>query len=268
MKLNKYSALLTGFFVSSFIYYLEGIRSVETKDLPINLMFSVSNGVLALLGGGLGLLIARHWGGTKSAVGKALLLISLGTTSWGLGNAVWSFYNFVYKEQVPYPSFADLGFALAIPLWAVGVFYLSKATGARFSIQKTKGRLLIIILPILAALFSYYFLFVVARDSSFVIEGDWLKIFLDFYYPLGDWVILTMSFLVFGLSLKYLGGRFRWPIYILLLGFVAMFIGDFSFSYTTTIGTYYNGSIADLLLAFGLYIISFGVTSLDVSEDS
>lgn len=266
MKFNKYTAFLTGYFIASFIYYTVGINSQETKDLPINLIFSLSNAILALLGGGTGLLVSKHWGGLKSAVGKAVFLMSCGTVSWGLGNVVWSFHNFVLHEEVPYPSLADFGFALAIPLWAFGVFYLSRATGVKFSLRKFKGRILLVILPIVAAIFSYYSLFVIARSSSFEIEGGLLKIFLDFYYPIGDWVILTMSFLIFGLSFRYLGGRFRLPVLIILVGFILMFIADFSFSYTTTIGSYFNGSYPDLLFATALFVLSFGVSSLDTDD--
>ncbi|KKS41660.1 MAG: Membrane protein [Candidatus Gottesmanbacteria bacterium GW2011_GWB1_43_11] len=263
MRFNKYIYFLLGFFVSSFIYYIAGVQASGPKDLPFFLMFSVSNCVLALIGGFTGLLVSRHWGGFKSAVGKAVLFMSLGTTSWGLGNVVWSFYNFVLHLEVPYPSLADLGFAGAVPLWAIGMYYLSQATGAKFSLRRLRGRVLLIVLPIIAAIASYYFLFVIARNSSFEVEGGLLKIFLDFYYPIGDWVILTLSFLLFGLSFKYLGGKFKWPVFITILGFIVMFLADFSFSYTTTVGTYYNGNISDLLFAIALFVISFGINGLD-----
>ena len=265
MRINKYSSFLLGFSVLMFIYWI-GIQISNIKDLPINLLYSFSTAVLAFIGGIMGLLVSRHWGGSKSSVGKAVLLMSLGTTSWSLGNFVWSFYNFVLHLEMPYPSLADLGYTLAVPLWAIGVFYLSQATGAKFSLRKLKGRMLLVLLPLVAAVFSYYFLFVIARDSSIEVEGGLLKIFLDFYYPLGDWVILTMSFLLFGLSLKYLGGRFRLPVFITLLGFVIMFLADFFFSYTTTVGTYYNGNFPDLLFAVAMFVISFGVVSFDIKE--
>lgn len=267
MKINKYSGFLVGFLLQNIIFWV-GIQISGIKDLPINLIYSFSNGFLATVIGTMGLLISKHWGGSKSAVGKAVLLISLGTLSWGLGTLTWSFYNFVLHEDVPYPSLADVGYALAVPLWTIGVYYLSEATGAKFSLRKIRGRLFLIILPILAAIFSFYVLFIVARGSSFSTEGGLLKVLLDFYYPLGDWVILTMSFLVFGLSLQYLGGRFRWPIMTILLGFIFMFISDFSFSYTTTVGSYYNGHLADLLFTVAIFVISFGVISLDVSEET
>jgi len=265
MKLNNYSSFLLGFF-SLFLIYWIGIQSSGITDLPINLLFSFATAVLAFIGGVMGLLVSKHWGGKKSAVGKAILLISLGIISWSFGNFIWSFYNFVLHQPVPYPSLSDIGYTLAIPLWAIGVFYLSMATGVKFRLRESGSNILLTILPIIATIFSYYFLFVIARGSSFEVEGGLLKIFLDFYYPIGDWVILTMSFLLFGLSLKYLGGKFRLPIFIILAGFVVMFMADFSFSYATTIGTYYNGNISDLLFATAIFVLSFGISSLDIEE--
>ncbi|MEK7502064.1 MAG: hypothetical protein AAB609_00900 [Patescibacteria group bacterium] len=265
MRINKYTFFLIGYLLQNIIFWV-GIQSSGITDLTINLLYSFSNGFLATAAGIMGLLISRHWGGSKSAVGKAVMFISLGITSWGIGTLTWSFYNFVLNIEVPYPSWADLGYTLAIPFWAIGVFYLSKATGARFTLRKLRGRLMLILLPLLAAVASYYFLYVIARESSFVIEGELLKIFLDFYYPLGDWIILTVAFLLFGLSLQYLGGRFRWPVMIIILGFIFMFISDFTFSYTTTVGSYFNGHFADLLFTVAIFVISFGVTGFDTQE--
>ncbi len=248
------------------VIFWVGIRFSNITDLPINLLYSFSNGFLGTVAGVMGIIISKHWGGNKSAVGKAVLFISLGTTSWGMGTLIWSFYNFVLHIPVPYPSWADLGYALAVPLWAIGVFNLSKATGVKFSLRQLRGRFMLISLPLLAAVASYYFLYVVARDSSFVVEGGLLKILLDFYYPLGDWVILTFAFLIFGLSLQYLGGRFRWPVMIIILGFIFMFISDFTFSYSTTVGSYFNGHLADLLFTVAIFVISFGVVSFDTKE--
>lgn len=263
MRINKYSSFLLGFTVLIFIYWI-GIQSSKITDLPINLLYSFSTAVLAFAGGVFGLLISKHWGGGKSAVGRAILLMSMGTISWSLGNFVWSFYNFVLHQNMPYPSLADIGYVLAVPMWAIGVYYLSQATGVKFSLRRLRGRVLLIVLPIVAAIFSYYFLFVIARNSSIEVKDGLLKIFLDFYYPIGDWVILTMSFLLFGLSLKYLGGKFRLPVFITIIGFIIMFMADFSFSYTTTVGTYYNGNLADLLFALAMFVISIGITSFEI----
>lgn len=236
----------------------------DVKDFPISLMWGVGINFMPFFGGVLGLYTARHWGGFNSAVGKAIISLSLGLLLWSAGNWTWSYYNFFLDHEVPYPSLADIGYIGALPFWAAGIFYLSKATGAGFSLRKIGGRIYIIFLPIIAAILSYYVLFVVARNSAF----DWnessaLKVFFDLAYPIGDWIILTLAFLVWGLSLKYLGGRYRWPVFIILFGYVLMFLADFSFSYTTTLGTYFNGSFSDLLFVTALFVISFGIVSLD-----
>ncbi len=38
-----------------------------------------------------------------------------------------------------------------------------------------------------------------------------------------------------------------------------MFIADTIFSYTTTVGTYYNGNFGDLILTIGMFLLTFGV---------
>lgn len=265
MRINIYNSFLLGFFILIVINWI-GIQISNIKDLPINLLYSFATAVLAFFGGTMGMWVSKDWGGLKSSVGKAVFFLSLGTTVWSLGNFVWSFYNFVLHTEMPYPSLADVGYTLAIPLWASGVIFLSQATGAKFSLRKIRGRALAILLPIIAAIASYYFLYVVARDSNIDVEGGIIKIFLDFYYPIGDWVILTMSLLLFGLSLKYLGGKFRIPVFITIVGFLLLFAADFTFSYSTTIGTYYNGNFPDFLFAVAVFVISFGVTSINPKD--
>jgi hypothetical protein len=106
----------------------------------------------------------------------------------------------------------------------------------------------------------------VARGGIFDISGDWIKIFFDIAYPLFDVIVLAIGGLVFGLSFKYLGGRYKWPVLITLFGFVINYFADFGFSYTTTVGSFYNGSWVDLLFTSAMFVISFGVNSFDGKE--
>lgn len=263
MKFNSKSSFLLGYILVMYIFWA-GLQVSGIKDLPINLVWGIGINFIPTFGGIFGLNTARQWGGFRSAVGKAISFLSLGLLSWSLGNWIWSYYNFFGNIDVPYPSFADVGYIAAVPLWIIGTFHLSKATGAKFSLRRVGGRLYLVVLPIIAAIFSYYFLFVVARDSVF----EWtneniLKTFFDLAYPVGDWIILTLAFLIWGLSLKYLGGRYKWPIFTTLFGFVLMFFADFSFSYSTTLGTYYNGGPFDIIFVLALFVISFGIANFD-----
>jgi hypothetical protein len=246
-----------------YIFWI-GLQVSNIKDLTINLVWGIGINFIPTIGGIFGVIIARQWGGSKSAVGKSIFFLALGLLSWSLGNWIWSYYNFFGNIEVPYPSFADVGYILAIPFWIIGTFHLSKVTGARVSLQKLGGRLYLFLLPIIAAIFSYYILIVVARNSVFEVTNEsLLKTFFDFAYPVGDWMILTIAFLIWGLSLKYLGGRYKWPIFTVLLGFVLMFFADSLFSYFTTLETYYNGGPIDIVFVLALFMISFGITSFD-----
>ncbi len=226
-------------------------------------LYSNAYGIIPLLGGLYGLIVAEHWGGMRSKVGKAVILLSLGMITWGIGIAIWLYYNLILGVDVPYPSWADASFIVSWPLWGIGAAFLSIASGAKFGIRKTAGRIMLFVVPILVIAFSYYFLVTIARQgivSSY--EGS-LKTFFDLAYPIGDIVILTIALLIFGLSYKYFGGVYKKAIYFILLAFVVNYFADFTFSYTTSLETYYNGSLADGLFVVTMTILGTGIALLD-----
>jgi hypothetical protein len=230
-------------------------------------LYQFALGLIPLIGGFLGLFKAKLWGGTKSYVGRALLAISIGAICWGLGQMFWSlYYNILTHVDIPYPSLADVGYSLSFPFLAVGLISLSKATGARFSLKKPVGKILALCITTVVLIAAYYLLIVVARGNVIDFTEGGLKLFFDIAYPLGDLVILLLSVLVYGLSFKYLGGRYRLPILSILFGLFVLFCGDFSFSYTTTVGSYYNGSWVDMILPTAWMFIVLGVNSFVIKE--
>ncbi len=243
-------------------FYFRGI-----KETPANYWYQFAFGLIPLIGGVSGIIKSRQWGGLKSKVGQAVFFISLGITSWGVGQMFWSiYYNIISKVEVPYPSFADVGYSLSFPFLIIGIVSLSKATGARFSLNHFRGKILLFVIPVLAIIASYYMLIVVARGGAIPFGEESLKLFFDLAYPLGDLMILTLALLIYGLSFDYLGGRYKLPIKSTLLGFVVLYLADFSFSYTTTVGTYYNGHWVDILLPTAMMLIAFGVNNFDTKE--
>lgn len=221
-------------------------------------------GIIPLVGGIYGLTVSRHWGGLRSAVGRALLFLSLGLITWGIGIVIWLIYNFILQVEIPYPSWADAAFIVSWPLWSIGIVYLSRATGAQFGLRKMAGKIILFAVPLLIIALSYYFLVVVARGGIFEFSNEYLKVFFDLAYPIGDVVILTLATLVYGLSYKYFGGTYRLAIYLILTAFALNYLADFVFSYTTTLETYYNGSLADVLFTTTMFVFAVGVALLDV----
>jgi len=229
-----------------------------------NYLFVFFYGVIPFMGGIFGIINSKKWGFLKSAIGKSMLFISLGLISWAIGESIWSFYNIFLNVEVPYPSLADAGYILSWPLWGIGMYYLSKATGAKYGLRSSVGKSLLLIIPIIVTIASYYLLVVVARGGVLTESlGDYLKLFFDLAYPVGDVIILTVALLIFGLSFKYLGGKFKTSIYLIIMGFIINYLADFSFSYTTTLETYFSGNWVDLLFTTALFILSLGVCLFD-----
>lgn len=266
MKLTKGAVFLFGFYVALYVWWLT-ISFSGLKDSLFNLAFAFAYGLIPIFGGAFGLQEAKKWGMGKSEIGKALIFLSSGLISWGIGEMIWSYYNLVLHIEVPYPSWADASFIISWPLWTIGVIHLSSATGAKFGLRSKDGKALLFLIPLIVIVVSYYLLIQVARQGVFELEGDFLKIFFDLAYPLWDVAILTVALLVYGLSRNFLGGKFKWAVIITFLGFVVNYFADMSFSYTTTVGTHYNGNWVDLLFTTAMFLLSFGITSFNISDE-
>jgi PAS domain S-box-containing protein len=157
--------------------------------------------------------------------------------SWGVGELVWSWYEVVRGEDVPFPSAADAGYLLAVPLVIVGVLAFTSSPSRLASRSET---VLAGSLVALSLLFVGWQLGLadVYASSSQSFEGQVIGI----AYPIGD--IITATTLVIALR------RARRPeigrMLILLVGVACTAIADSAFAYMTANGTYTAlGSVFD-----------------------
>ncbi len=259
MKLNKFQIVLCVFFIALTIFWIILNFFINTTTGFYNYLFSFLLSLIPFLAGFLNMFFAKAWGWFKSSIGRAVFFISLGSFSWGCGEIIWSYYNFFQNISAPYPSFADIGFLLAIVFWVLGISNLFRASGASASLMKKSGKYSLVTIPIIVIILSYYLLVHVARGGDITTDfNGYLKLFFDLAYPIGDVVILSFVLVISSLSLDYLGGKYKPVIILLLLGFSLMYFADFVFSYTTTVETFYNGNLGDLLFASALFLISLG----------
>jgi len=268
MSLNKIQKIFLYFFLLISIFWLVLYTKHITEGF-YNYLYSFLFGLIPLVGGFVAVRQAKLWGGLKSAVGKAVFYIGLGVFLWGCGETIWSYYNFVLNVPAPYPSLADLGFAPSIFFYGLGTVYLSKATGAKYGLQSIYAKLFVLLASIMVAFLSYHFLITVARGGILLPEGEtFLKGVLDVAYPLGDFIALMLGVIISGLSFKYLGGKYKLDILAIFAGLWVMFIADAIFSYTTTIGTYYNADFGDLMLSTGTFFLTFGILGFTKLRES
>ena len=104
-----------------------------------------------------------------------------------------------------------------------------------------------------------YYLFL----SGKAVSGDsTLATFFNIAYPLGDMLTASAALSAWILMKKFLGGKMRLPIIILVFGFLFQYLADLSFSYASTNGTYYNADWIDLFYLTAQFVVSCGVALL------
>lgn len=222
-------------------------------------LFGTLYSLIALIGAGEGFRIARKWGGWSSALGKSMSFFSLGLFGLWFGQFVWSYYNVIAKVEVPYPSLADIGFVSIIPFYALGVIYLGHATGAKFVRKSPRGIISIILIP-LVILSLVYFVFL---KDFFVDTQAPLRSFLDFFYPFGEGITISLAAIIFILSYSILGGKMRKRILYILFALVFHFVTEYTFLYRAANELYYNGGVVDLMYATSFFIMSIGLISFN-----
>lgn len=262
IKLNIFGKIIISFFLIFFIWWIMiFLRNlIDTKE---NFIFGFFLSLFSFTGGIIGIIQSKKWGLLSSVVGKAIFFFALGLITWGLGTLIFVYYNLILQISVPYPSIADVAYIISWPLWAIGIINLSKATGMKFQLKKLGGKLMLLIIPLVIILLSYYLLFIIARGGNIDFSGGLVKMFFDLAYPIGDVIILSLGLLVYGLSFNYLGGRFKIPVILIILSFVFNYISDFSFSYTTTMETFFVASWVDMLFTTTIFLLGLGLSLFD-----
>jgi hypothetical protein len=221
------------------------------SDAPANKRFTVSYGVIALYGGVIGLLASKKWGGAKSLLGRTILLFSIGLLLQEVGQLFYTYYIYFKHTEVPYPSLGDIGYFGSVLCYIGGTILLTKTSGVKFSLHNYYNRLILLALPI-AMLVVSYMMFL--KDYQYT---NALTAFLDFGYPLGQAIYISIAILAYLLSIKLLGGVVRKAILFIIFALVVQYVADSTFLYQVQKGTWYAGGWNDYI-----YVLSYFVMSL------
>src|SRR5436190_14574984 len=115
------------------------------------------------------------------------ILLGLSTTSWGIGQVVWTDYEALLGLAVPFPSLADAGYLAAVPLSAAAMLLLPAAT------TSVAGRARMFLDGCMVAASVFLISWIVVLGKVFHTDaGGLLTQFLSLCYPLGDVVIVTI----------------------------------------------------------------------------
>jgi len=154
-------------------------------------------------------------------------LLTASAASWGLGQAVWSYYE-VGFGITPFPSAADAGYLAAVPLAILGV--LSFWTAPRGTAER--WRVWLDGLNIfLALVFTAWALGLQQVEEG---GGSLVERMISLAYPVGDMLVVTVLILGIRRATRFQHGR----MLLLLVGLAANSLSDTAFAYMTANGNY------------------------------
>jgi hypothetical protein len=166
--------------------------------------------------------------------------------SWALGQATWVWYEHVARRELPFPSLADVGFLVAIPLAAAAML----AFPGRSERAAPRARLLLDGAVIATSLLYTSWALVLGPVFG-AGEGSVLEQAIALAYPVGDVVLATVVFVV--VARIRVGGA---PVLPLGAGLLGLAVADTGFAYLTQEGTYRTGAPADVGWFLGYLLIA------------
>lgn len=252
---DKKKALATLFFITYFVWWLY-IQYIGTDQAGRQLdFFTVTYGVMAFLGGIWGLYIAQKWGGLKSLFGKSIAFFSIGLLLQEYGQLMYTYFIYVEGIDVPYPSLGDVGYFGSVLFYILGAFYLALSSGITISFTEFGHRLSAFFLPSFL-LVTTYLVFLNGYEFDF---ANPVTVILDFGYPFGQAIYLSITLLIYLISKKLLGGLLRDRVLFLLFALLLQYFADFMFLYQASKGIWSVSGLNDLL-----YFISYFVMTLSI----
>jgi diguanylate cyclase len=173
----------------------------------------------------------------QSGAAQVWKWLGAGLVCWGAGYTTYLFYD-LFVAQDAFPTLADLGYLLTIPLFGVGLLSLRRErTGRLHTVSLVVDVLLVtLILGDLLWITS-------VRSILDLYPGQVLRRSVALAYPLGD---LLLCALTLSLGLRRPTELARREVALLAAGLLSFLSADLAYAYGQGNGSYQTGSLTDL----------------------
>ena len=197
---------------------------------------------LSLMISALGAGAACWWRGRSTAERRtsvAWRFLGAAATAWGLGQVVTNVYELLLERDIPFPSLADVGYLLAVPLFSAGLLHLALPAGQ----LATRLRALLDGLLISTALLLVSWVSVLGPLAHTSADSVLDKIIL-IAYPVGDIATVTLVAYV-GLRMRATGVHPGVPYHVIGLALASFAFADSGYAYLSLTDSYASGSVID-----------------------
>ena len=246
----KLSRLTLGVLVVASIWYgrIWIAQMHEGVELSMWILFY---GLLAVLG-------VAHLTQQKSRTGhisKAALFFALGLLGQGIGLMMWVVYNHT-GVAIPYPSWADVGYASIIPMYIIGSFYFIGNRQVDLFVQgMRKKESLLFLAPLLILTGGYIFYL---SQVGLPLQQQ-ATIILNTLYPLGEIAPIMIISYGYILNKKYLARAEKFVYMTLIVALLMQFATEYSFVISAQLNTYINGGFVDYMYAISYFVMSMTI---------
>ncbi len=201
--------------------------------------------------------LAAGWraGRVAGRMRSSWILLGIGSGSWAVGEAVWSYYELVAHTVTPFPSLADVGF-LSFPLFT-GLGLVVRPSRAYSG--RGWARVGLDVLLVVVSLLSLSWVTTLGETYRGGSDSK-LGMVVSLAYPAGDVALLTVVVVV----ITYAGVRGRVSLWLLGTGLALFAVADSGFAYLTAIGDYRTGNLIDACWVGG-FLLAAGSAVLDRS---
>lgn len=230
------AALLTAAFASWMLLRFGGTALTEAVD-------DLGEAVAAAVGAA-GCAFAAVANRQRSRL--AWMLLAASAAAWMVGEAIWSYIELMQGRQVPFPSAADAGYLLAVPLAiaAIATFPGRHRTASRLAFLLDGGMMAGAFL----ALSWATVLGTVYRAGG----NTTASMLIGLAYPVSDIAIAVMAVLLLGRMARSM----RLPVLLLVAGLFANLLSDSAFAFLTTSNAYGPAQLIDTGWVAGYLLIA------------
>ncbi len=222
----------------------------EVARRAVNVAFTVVAGAITLLMAG----AARRCEGPGRRA-WALLAASMGL--WCASQVLWTYHEEVQGQTAPFPSLADVGFVLSLPLAAIGVLSFSVGAG------NVAARLRRLTDGLIAATGTFVGAWLLLMDQAAARDTSDVERALALAYPIGCGVVASVVLMMFG----SIGPGRRMVFRLLTLGQVVIALCTAVFTWGQLDGTYRTGGPLDALWLTGLCLMGAAAHLCGGDED-
>ena len=180
----------------------------------------------------------------------APILLGLGIISWVLGQAIFTYYEWVLDQPPPLPSIADLGYLSVYPFLLLGILLLPARPVPVAS--RTRIALDGLMTMTAAVTFSWYFVLGPVMQQG---TQTMLAKAVATAYPLADIVLIACLVI---LALRPGEHTLRTAIRLLALGLVLVVVADSNFAYLSLHDAYATGMLLDVGWSLGYMLVALG----------